>query len=74
MEHTSLFARRLKELHEVERDERSFTLIELLIVAKHSVKVRSTIPLRLALYDRSIYRWPKSSRRLILGTWSWEKR
>ena len=68
------FARRLKELHEVERDERGFTLIELLIGAKHSVKVRSTIPLRLALCERSVYSWPKSSRRLILGIWSWEKR
>jgi hypothetical protein len=27
-----LFAKKLKELHEVERDERGFTLIELLIV------------------------------------------
>jgi hypothetical protein len=57
------FAKRLKKLHEVEEDERGFTLIELLAVAKHSVKERSTIPLRLALCDRSVYRWPKSSRR-----------
>jgi Prokaryotic N-terminal methylation motif len=50
------FAKRLRELHEKKRDERGFTLIELLVVMK-----RSTIPLRLALYDRSVCRRHRSS-------------
>lgn len=55
--------KRYMRMQTIRHEERGFTLIELLIVMK-----RSTIPLRLALSEHSVYRRLKFSRSGFLGS------